>query len=259
MLQLVVILNKDKTMRIDIRGRNFPKIKLQSQPCDWTDKKITNREQAFVEATQTWSDLQKKYDSEILQEPRFERQTKVQVQVVKKLVRCVYEEGQILEVVAEYWDKKWQNLEIGQEINAGFYLGKILEVETARVQSGNRRLLPDWKLPDPPTKEPSPSLHDAIKQCHKMIRSVCPHAHWEGFWNERPKILGFLDSKKEKTLEKYAGCTVYLEKGTQYLVELCEETQSLILSKQRIERYFYYYEVTSVGEVGGSWSDKGYY
>ena len=246
-------------MRVDIRERVFPKIKLQSQDCNWTNKKLADRERIFLEATQAWKDLKEKYDSEILQEPRFERQTKVKVQIVEKLVKCVYEEGQILEVVAEDWDKRWQNLEIGQQVDAAFYIGKVLGIETVKVQLGNRKLLPAWKLPDPPTKEPSPSLHDAVRQCQEMIISVCSHARWEGFWNERPKILGFLDSKKEKTLEEYAGCTVYLEKGTQYLVELCEETQSLILSKQRIEKYFYYYEVTSVGEVGGSWSDKGYY
>lgn len=247
-------------MRVDIKEQKFPKIKLQSQPCDWTDKKITDREEAFLEATQNWEILKEKYNSEIQEVPRFERKTKVKVQVVEKLAKnCVYEKDQILEEVAETWDKKWQNLEIGQEVNTGFYLGKVLGVESVKVQLGNRKILPDWKLPDPPTKEPAPSLHDAVRQCKEMIRSVCPHAHWDGFWNERPKVLGFLDSKKEKTPEEYAGCTVYVEKGTQYLVELCEEAQSLILSKQRIEKYFYYYEVTSVGEVGGSWSDKGYH
>jgi hypothetical protein len=247
-------------MKKNIRETIYPKIRIKTEICDWTPQKIAQRDKNYEKTLNDWEALEKEYKLQIQEIPQYKTEIEVQVEILEKLVsNCIYNPSELHWVKADKWEARWKNIKVGDVIDAAFYVGKILEIKEIKEEY-KKTVYPEWQLPDRPKKPYISDALDAAFQCQKLIRSVCPHARWDGTWNYRPSMLGYLDVTQTKTSEIYLGSTVWVEKGTQYLVEVDEQLQQLVLSKQQIERY--YYEYTSgdgVGYVGlGSWSDKGY-
>lgn len=248
-------------MRKDIRETVYPKIGIKTDVCDWTPQKIAERNKDYTKALSEWEALEKEYKSQIQQIPYYETEIEVQVEILEKLVpNCIYKPSELHWVKVDKWEARWKDIKIGDVINAAFYVGKILEIKEVKKEY-KKTVYPDWRLPDSPQKPYIAGVLDAASQCQNLIRSVCPHARWDGFWNYRPSMLGYLDATQTQTSETYSGATVWIEKGTQYLVEVDEQFHQLVLTKQQIERYYYeYISGDGLGYVGlGSWSDKGYY